>query len=112
MLLTSLGIWGTGYCRKVLGRAWTARTQSDPGQELVDIGPYGVVRHPIYAFAILMYAGLGLAFPVWWIALAALLVVAGYILKTWDEDTYLCKHLPGYAAYARRVPSRLIPGLW
>jgi protein-S-isoprenylcysteine O-methyltransferase Ste14 len=111
-LLTWLGIWGTFHCRRVLGAAWTARTQVGVGQELVDIGPYGKVRHPIYTFAISMYIGLGLVFPAWWIGLAALLVVLGYILKTKDEDAYLRLHLPGYADYARRVPYRLIARVW
>jgi protein-S-isoprenylcysteine O-methyltransferase Ste14 len=111
-LLVWAGILGTGLFRRTLGSAWTAHTTVSHDLPLVDSGPYSVVRHPIYAAAIGLYAGLGLLFPAWWIALAALVVVAGYILKTRDEDAYLRKHLPGYSAYTQRVPYRLFPRIW
>jgi protein-S-isoprenylcysteine O-methyltransferase Ste14 len=111
-LLALSGIAGTFYCRHYLAQAWTARTQVDADHKLVETGPYGLARHPIYTVAIVLYLGLGLAFPVWWNALAVGIVILSYILKTYDEDAYLQQHLPGYAEYARRVPWRLLPRLW
>jgi protein-S-isoprenylcysteine O-methyltransferase Ste14 len=111
-VLALLGIWGTFYARGYLGQAWTARTRVDEEQGLVETGPYGLVRHPIYSAAILLYLGLGLLFPVWWNGLAVASIVLGYVLKTSDEDRYLQECLLGYHAYARRVRYRLAPGIW
>lgn len=111
-LIVLAGIAGTFYARQHLGPAWTAETRTGEGQGIVDQGPYGVVRHPIYTAAIGMYIGLGLVFPLWWNGLAVASIVIGYIFKTYDEDRYLMEHLPGYRDYADRVRYRLLPGVW
>ncbi len=111
-VLALLGIAGTFYARQSLGPAWTARTTVDAGQALVEAGPYNYIRHPIYSAAIIMYIGLGLTFPVWWNILAVVSILAGYVLKTNDEDRYLLESLRGYPEYIRRVKYRLIPMVW
>jgi protein-S-isoprenylcysteine O-methyltransferase Ste14 len=110
-LLALAGIVGTFYCRRLLGCFWTAETALPPEHQIVDCGPYRLVRHPIYTCAALLYLGLALIFPTWWNILAGGLVVAGYVLKALDEDRYLKRNLPGYQDYQRRVPHRLIPWL-
>lgn len=110
--LTLAGIAGMFYCRSYLGRFWTAETTLMEGHQVVASGPYGLVRHPIYTFAGLMYAGLALAFPTWWVALVAGLIVVAYALKAQDEERFLRQELPGYGEYQRRVKRRLIPGVW
>jgi len=110
--LTWLGISGTFYCRHFLAQAWTARTQVDANHKLVESGPYGVVRHPIYTAAILLYSGLGFVHPIWWNDIPVGIVILSYVFKTQDEDTYLRRHLAGYAEYAQRVTHRLLPKIW
>ncbi len=110
--LTVLGIGGTFYCRHYLGRFWTAETSLIQDHQVVDQGPYGVVRHPIYTFAILMYMGLGFVFSTWWNLLAVGIIAISYMVKAWDEDGFLEQSLPGYREYQRHVPYRLIPNLW
>ena len=110
--LVLAGIAGMVYARHTLGRFWTAEAAVAADHRIVDRGPYGIVRHPIYSFVLVMYPGLALAFPNGWVVLAALLAMAGYIVKTKLEDDYLAVHLPGYAAYRRRVCWRLIPFVW
>ncbi len=107
-----LGILGMFYSRHYLGRFWTAETTLMPDHQLVDQGPYRIVRHPIYTFAISMYAGLGLVFPAWWNALSVSIIVIAYALKAWEEDRFLEQSLPGYTEYRQRVRYRLVPGLW
>ena len=88
------------------------RIQSDRGHLVVSAGPYGIVRHPGYAGA----AAFNLLLPVAlgsWAALAiGCVVVALLLYRTGREDRMLLADLPGYAAYARQVQSRLVPGLW
>jgi protein-S-isoprenylcysteine O-methyltransferase Ste14 len=111
-LLVLAGVWGMFHCRNVLGAFWTAETALTDQHRVVDEGPYGVVRHPIYSFAILMYVGLSLAFFSWWNCLLAGLVILGYFLKSMVEDQFLNENLPRYPEYSQRVKQRIIPGVW
>ncbi|MCS6993404.1 MAG: isoprenylcysteine carboxylmethyltransferase family protein [Anaerolineales bacterium] len=111
-ILTLTGVIGTFFSRAVLGKFWAAQTATQSDHVVVVAGPYSVVRHPIYSFAILLYSGAGMVFPVWWNLLAAAGIVLGYALKAWEEERFLVRHLEGYAEYRRRVRWRLFPGLW
>jgi len=91
----------------------TVRIQHDRGHQVVDSGPYRIVRHPGYVGVIL---GFLLSPPLllgsWWAFVPALLAVAWLFVRTALEDSLLRKELPGYAGYARRVRYRLIRGVW
>lgn len=110
--LTLTGILGTFFCRAALGKFWTAETAKQDGHAIIDSGPYGVVRHPIYSFAISLYLGLGLVFPAWWNLLAAAGIAVAYALKARDEESFLESALKGYGEYKKRVRYRLLPGIW
>jgi len=112
MLFSVLGIMGMFYCRLHLGNFWTAEINLSKSHQIIDTGPYRFVRHPIYAFAILMYIGLGLVFLSQWIMILVGIIVVAYILKTKDEDKFLEKNLSGYREYKLRVRYLLVPGLW
>jgi len=111
--LACVGVAGSFYCRHVLGRFWTAPTALQENHEIIDKGPYGMVRHPIYTATLAFYLGTTLAFSAWWTwALLALLLV-GYVLKALDEERFLGANLSAaYEDYRRRVPYRLLPGVW
>ena len=90
----------------------TVRLQADRGQRVVDAGPYSRIRHPGYAGLCLWALGTPLllrASGVTWVAGAT---VAWVVLRTGLEDRLLRRGLAGYEEYARRVPWRLLPGLW
>lgn len=88
------------------------RWQKDRGHTTVREGPYRVVRHPGYVAMILQFLAIPLALGSLWAVLPALGAAAAYVLRTAREDRFLLETLPGYAAYARTVPFRLIPGIW
>ncbi len=111
-VLSLAGIGGMFYSRAYLGKYWTAETTVMREHRVVDEGPYGVVRHPIYSCAIVMYVGLGIAFPVWWNLALALVIVVAYALKAWDEERFLEMELAGYREYEERVRYRVVPWLW
>ena len=82
------------------------------GQALVATGPYALVRHPMYAGAIVMLLGVPLALGSAW-ALVPFAALAGLIVvRLLDEERLLVARLPGYAAYRERTPARLIPHVW
>jgi len=73
-----------------------------------DTGPYGVVRHPIYAGGALFFVGYGIAFSPWALAVAlALTVVWG--LKAQVEERFLMARYQGYTEYCSRTRYRLVP---
>lgn len=111
-LLALTGMVGTLYCRMCLGRFWQVETSSRPRPVVVDCGPYARVRHPVYTSLMLVYGGTALAFYDRLNVLLVRLIAGAYVLKTLDEDRYLARNLPGYRAYARRVPYRLMPGIF
>jgi protein-S-isoprenylcysteine O-methyltransferase Ste14 len=82
------------------------------GQSVVSTGPYAIVRHPMYAGAILVFLGAPLALGSWWGFLPMPIVIGGFAWRLLDEERYLCENLPGYAEYARAVRYRLVPFIW
>lgn len=112
LMLTLIGMGGTLYARKILDRFWTKERSRTPGQGEIDRGPYGLVRHPIYLATIIYYTGTLLVFPTWWNIIATLLVVLVFIYKTREEELFLAENLTGFRDYQKRIPYRLIPGVW
>ena len=88
------------------------RIQSERAQRVVETGPYGLVRHPGYVTALLLFAGMSLALGSYWGLLPAAVASAFLVLRTAWEDRLLQAELPGYRDYAGRVRFRLVPGLW
>jgi len=114
MVMAAAG-WGLFFWSMRVNRFFSsiARIQTDRGQVVIDTGPYGYIRHPGYAAAVLLIVGSGLALGSW-IAIV-LLVVTGMPLLLWraiGEDRLLHAELPGYRDYAARVRWRLVPGVW
>lgn len=81
-------------------------------QSVIDTGPYGVVRHPMYAGAAVLliasppalgsYAALPLPF----------LLMSVIVLRLKEEEKFLSTQLQGYEAYRRKVRYRLVPFVW
>lgn len=86
--------------------------QRERDHRVVDSGPYAYVRHPMYSGFILFILSLPLALGSCWTLLVGLLLVVCFILRIFMEERVLLAELTGYADYCRRVPFRLLPGLW
>jgi protein-S-isoprenylcysteine O-methyltransferase Ste14 len=85
---------------------------ADRQHRVIESGVYGVVRHPMYASAVLLLVGI----PLWLESSAAALLasvhigtLAGRIVV---EEQFLRRALTGYDAYTERVRDRLIPFVW
>jgi len=88
------------------------KIQRERGHSVVSHGPYAVVRHPMYAGALLLIVGTPLLLGSW-LGLAMLpLIVALLGTRAVMEERTLARELDGYAAYAARVQYRLIPRVW
>jgi len=82
------------------------------GQPVIDSGPYAIVRHPMYAGALVLVAGIPLALGSWWGLIPAALLAPVMVWRLMREETFLAANLAGYDAYRRRVRFRLAPGVW
>jgi len=82
------------------------------GQQVIATGPYAIVRHPMYAGALVMLCGTPLALGSGWGLLLMVPMTLVIILRLLDEERFLAKHLTGYMEYCQRVRYRLVPYIW
>jgi len=82
------------------------------GQRVISSGPYAMVRHPMYAGALVYLASTPLALGSYWGFLALIFIVPFLVWRLVDEEHLLVRELPGYADYRREVRYRLVPFVW
>ncbi|MCA9695524.1 MAG: isoprenylcysteine carboxylmethyltransferase family protein [Myxococcales bacterium] len=90
----------------------TVRIQRERGHEVIETGPYALVRHPMYVGVALQHLAQPLALGSLWAFAPALAAVACLVVRTALEDRTLRAELPGYEAYTHRTRARLVPGVW
>jgi protein-S-isoprenylcysteine O-methyltransferase Ste14 len=81
-------------------------------QRVISTGPYALVRHPMYAAALVMLLGMPIALGSWWGVLTMAAVVPAVVWRLLDEERFLARNLPGYAEYQSKVRYRLLPLAW
>jgi len=89
-----------------------ATIQVAKGQRVISTGPYAIVRHPMYAGALVLMIGIPLALGSYWALLVVLAGLPGLHLRIVDEETCLVKDLEGYVDYRHRIRYRMIPGIY
>ena len=110
VLLCAMGFGFAWWARLHLGQLWSAFVTRKADHRIVDTGPYGIVRHPIYtgiiaaAIALALVKGTVIAFA------GALLAAFGFWVKARLEEGFLSEQLgaEAYDSYRRRVPM-LVP---
>ena len=105
-LVVVLGLCFTWWARIHLGRFWSNAITHKEDHRIIDTGPYGVVRHPIYTGQIVGMIATGIAIGNWAAILGTLLIPFGEWQKARMEERFLSVELgtDAYAAYCRRVP--------
>lgn len=112
LTLAVIGAALGGAASMAAGRDLRLHPDPKEGAPLRDAGVYGMVRHPMYGGLLLLVLGTALAAGslygvVGWLALTVLVLV-----KLDYEERRLRIRYPAYASYRRRVPWRLLPGLF
>jgi protein-S-isoprenylcysteine O-methyltransferase Ste14 len=82
------------------------------GQKVISTGPYAIVRHPMYASALLYLLGTPLALGSYWGLVVVAAMLPFLLWRLFDEERFLAENLPGYTEYRGRVRHRLIPFVW
>ncbi|WP_028224017.1 methyltransferase family protein [Paraburkholderia ferrariae] len=86
--------------------------QRERGHALTDTGPYAHIRHPMYAYALLLIAGTPLMLGSWWGLACVPFMMAAIGWRAVKEERTLAEGLPGYRDYMQRVRYRFLPGVW
>jgi protein-S-isoprenylcysteine O-methyltransferase Ste14 len=86
--------------------------QEERHQKVIDSGVYRVVRHPMYAGAVLLMVGMPLWLESSATAILAILPIGTLAVRILIEEQLLRRELKGYNAYMEKVRYRLIPFLW
>lgn len=98
--------------RAELGTNYRAQLTVVDGHEVIDSGPYRLVRHPMYTGATLICIGCGLAVDAWPISLTWALPAAALLHRVQIEEQLLRSTLGHrYEDFADRR-ARLVPGVW
>jgi len=102
-----------GWAVHTLGRWFTVTVTVEPGQHVVDSGPYRLIRHPSYSGMLVTMIGMGVALDSWTsVAVAFVLPLIGIVLRIREEEPMLLRELGvPYREYAERT-RRLVPGVW
>ena len=104
--LAGTGFAFTWWARVTLGDLWSSAVSRKENHVIVERGPYGLVRHPIYtgliaaAFATAIEVGSAQAL------VGAALMSLGFWMKARLEERFLMAQLgeASYADYRRRIP--------
>lgn len=107
--LAALG--ATVKCWARMGKDWRMAVTDEPGQPLITDGLFGRMRHPIYAFSMLLVLCTVAAVPTPLMAACGAGLLALWILKARNEERHLLeRHGEGYARYLART-GRFLPRL-
>ena len=108
--LAVVSVWTTLAAVRTLGRQWSLAARLVEGHQLITVGPYRIVRHPIYTAMLGMLLATGLAASLWPLLLVATIVFfAGTRIRVRSEEKLLRETFGAeYEDYVRRVRA-LIP---
>ena len=101
------------YAEVLRENAFLSRTiEVQTDQKVIDIGLYGIVRHPMYLSTIFLF----LSIPLILGSIISFIIFLVYpfiiIKRIKNEEQVLEKELKGYKEYKNKVKYRLIPFVW
>ncbi len=101
------------YAEVMRENAYLSRTvKVEEGQNVVDTGLYGIVRHPMYAVTIELFMMMPLVLGSWYAMIVFAFYPAAIVVRLKDEEELLTRELPGYEEYKKKVKWRLLPFVW
>jgi protein-S-isoprenylcysteine O-methyltransferase Ste14 len=108
LFFVAFAIWA----RLVIGRNWANAIALKEGHELVQRGPYAVVRHPIYTGMLFATFGVALTLGTLSAYTGITLLLIGILIRIRDEDELMAQQFSGeHAAYRARTKT-LVPFVW
>jgi protein-S-isoprenylcysteine O-methyltransferase Ste14 len=81
-------------------------------QKVIDTGLYGIVRHPMYSAAILMFMFMPLVLGSFYALIPLLIFPFQMGTRMSNEEQILEKGLDGYIEYKKKIRYKIIPFIW
>ncbi len=107
LISLALHIWSRFH----LQQFYAERVEVQPEHQVIDTGPYALMRHPVITSFFGIATGLFLINPALTTAVILLYTIWDFGRAARQEEDLLTKTLPGYGEYARQTP-RFLPRLW
>jgi protein-S-isoprenylcysteine O-methyltransferase Ste14 len=109
LVAASLLSWSGAHA---LGKQWRFDAGINADHELITIGPYRLLRHPIYASMLSLLLGTGLLITPWWrLLLSTLVFIVGTEVRVSIEDGLLAQRFGDRFREYQRTASAYIPFL-
>jgi len=99
------------WARYVLGRNWSSVVQLKVDHELIEHGPYRLVRHPIYTGLLVAFFGNAVMVGDWRGLIAVAIVFASFWRKLRLEETWLGEFFGSRYDEYRQRSYALLPGI-
>jgi protein-S-isoprenylcysteine O-methyltransferase Ste14 len=98
-------------CWSRMGKDWRMAVTAEPDQALITDGLFSRMRHPIYAFSMLLVLCTVVVVPTVPMALCGAGLVALWVVKAYNEERHMLRqHGDEYARYLART-GRFLPRL-
>jgi protein-S-isoprenylcysteine O-methyltransferase Ste14 len=92
---------------------FAARTiRVEQGQQVISLGPYRLVRHPMYSAMLLMWLAVSPALGSYLALPIFALFIPVFVFRLLNEEKVLQRELPGYEEYCQKTRFRLVPHVW
>lgn len=113
LLLFAAGIALRWSAIVTLGRFFTVDVQIARDHELVERGPFRLIRHPSYTGVLLAFSGFALSLANWASILVILLPISAAFVRRMNVEEQALTGALGepYLSYVRRT-KRLLPGIY
>lgn len=112
LALDLVGVLFAIWARLTIGRNWSHIMALKEKHELVQTGPYGIVRHPIYAGMLLAVLGVAMTTSSLASYLGFICMLIGLLVRVQSEDRLMAKQFAeAHSAYRQRT-KKLVPFIW
>lgn len=109
VFLTAYGL----YAEVLRENTYLSRTiEVQEGQQVIDTGLYGLVRHPMYSATVLLFLAMPLVLGSVYAFIIFLLYPLIIAKRIKGEEALLEEELAGYREYKEKVRYRLLPWIW
>ena len=112
LALTAAGLAFAVAARLYIGKNWSALIHVKEGHELIQRGPYAIVRHPIYSGLMLATLGTAIAYGELSGFLGFIMIVAAWGYKSRLEESAMAEQFGAQYENYRAHVKGLVPFVW